>query len=296
MKGIKQILNENYALALKEDISDEKHSVLKSKLLEMSIEISQICEANNISIFLVGGSLLGAVRHNGFIPWDDDIDFGMLREDYEKFKMIFNDCLSEKYSISVPNYSSSCGNRFMKIFMKGTVLKTMDSNPNIEPEQISIDIFPYDYVPNYPINYIKGYICNIYMLIASAVTRYKYPNSAEVDCLNKSLQGKIINHLYNVIGFLFSYKEYSSWLNIVDNLIKGNKSSYITSATGRNHYIREIFKYDDFFPLTKLKFENTEFFAPRNYKKYLTKNYTSNFMELPPVECRESHFIKEIKV
>ena len=67
--------------------------------LEIAKEIDRICKKNNIKYFLIGGSLLGAIRHQGFIPWDDDLDVGMLRDDYEKFLKVAGDELQEKYKI-----------------------------------------------------------------------------------------------------------------------------------------------------------------------------------------------------
>jgi lipopolysaccharide cholinephosphotransferase len=77
---------------------DGKLDQIKALELEMMEEVKRICEKHNIKYFLVGGSLLGAVRHKGFIPWDDDLDFGMLREDYEKFRRVAPKELNPKYS------------------------------------------------------------------------------------------------------------------------------------------------------------------------------------------------------
>ena len=76
---------------------------MKQCLLEMYSDILRVCEKYNIRVMLGGGSALGAVRHGGFIPWDDDLDLIMPREDYNKFISVFDKELSDLYEITSPN-------------------------------------------------------------------------------------------------------------------------------------------------------------------------------------------------
>jgi lipopolysaccharide cholinephosphotransferase len=68
----------------------EMPSDLEETMLDMLLEVDRICQANGIPYFLIGGTLLGAVRHGGFIPWDDDVDIAMNRDDYERFCVVCN--------------------------------------------------------------------------------------------------------------------------------------------------------------------------------------------------------------
>lgn len=119
--------------------------------------------------FLLEGVCWGLFAHGGFIPWDDDVDFGMAREDYEKFISIFDQELGEHYYLRCPNSSYPNGNRFMQIFKKGTVLETAEGNTPLQPNCVLVDVFPYDAVPNNQIyQKIKGIWCNGLMVIASS--------------------------------------------------------------------------------------------------------------------------------
>ncbi len=81
---------------------DDSLKKLQKLELEMLLKIVDICEKNNITYYLFGGTLIGAVRHEGFIPWDDDIDLGMPRPDYEKFLEIAESELGENYDLLTP--------------------------------------------------------------------------------------------------------------------------------------------------------------------------------------------------
>ena len=80
-------------------ISEEELKKLQTCLYDMAVDLDERCRKHGIKLFLVGGSLLGAVRHGGFIPWDDDMDLGASREDYEKLKEIFDEEFSDSYEL-----------------------------------------------------------------------------------------------------------------------------------------------------------------------------------------------------
>ena len=123
----------------------------KVQLTELKIleKIDEICKKNNINYFLIGGTLLGAVRHKGFIPWDDDIDVGMLREDYEKFINVClkNGALGKDYYL----HCNESDNDYFIPFIKVKKNNTTFAEKNIENinthKGIFLDIFPYDNVP-----------------------------------------------------------------------------------------------------------------------------------------------------
>ena len=101
--------------------------------LEIAKEVKRICEQNNISYFMDGGTLLGAVRHKGFIPWDDDLDFGFTRDNYEKFIATAKKNLSSEFFLQTWDSDREYGYAFAKIRKKGTIYQeriAQDSNAN----------------------------------------------------------------------------------------------------------------------------------------------------------------------
>lgn len=277
-------------------ITEGELNRLKQCLYEMAVDLDTVCRNNGIHLFLVGGSLLGAVRHHGFIPWDDDMDLGLVREEYEKLKKIFDEKLGDKYELRSPNYVRANGNRFMQVYKKGTYMQRVGETNPLCPNMIYIDIFPYDYVPEHLVwRTVKGIRANVLMFIASCVMDEVYMGKEYWEFLNKSDKGKLFLKIRKITGKIFSLRSPEKWFDIVDNAIRYNKrTSLLTSATGRRHYFHEIYETIVFLPLKEIQFQNHMFYVPGKWEVYLSGNYGQDFMTPPSDDQKESHTITKV--
>ena len=129
-------------------LTDEETEAIKNVVLEAALDVIALCDENGIPYMLGGGSALGAVRHGGFIPWDDDIDLMMPRADYEAFKRVFPQALGEKYVLQAPN-TPGCeiSNTFMKIILRGTERLELQKLNAPGAHGLWLDVFPIDNAP-----------------------------------------------------------------------------------------------------------------------------------------------------
>ena len=121
---------------------------LQLTILEILKDIDSICKENNIEYYIAYGTALGAVRHGGFIPWDDDIDICMTREAYDRFLEVMPNAMPEKYDlldIKNTNKYSMC---FAKVSKKGTKFKEKVGTAEGYEQGIFVDVFPLDYAPD----------------------------------------------------------------------------------------------------------------------------------------------------
>lgn len=255
--------------------------------LEIAKEIRRVCEENDIQYFLAHGSFLGAVRHGGFIPWDDDMDMGMLRRDYEKFCRIAPSSLKPDYCLqnwyTEPNY----GLPFAKVMKRNTLYLENKKTRRLENNGIYVDIFPYDYAPEDPHvrNRLTAEMLSIYRV---KLMKSGYKPWLEDD---RIVWKKRIGYLYYQLKSLFVSQQ--SLARDYDTLaVAVHDSEVICERNGRTKldcYDRSCVE-----ELAEYTFEGEIFKGPKNYDQYLTNLY-GDYMVLPPENQRENrHQIIEI--
>lgn len=268
----------------------DKTTLRKVQLVQLEIakEIARVCNLNNINYFLIGGTLLGAVRHKGFIPWDDDLDIGMLRNDYEKFISIAPQCINEKYKVvdwkSDTNYPHPMG----KVIKKGTIYKESKRN-DLGEQGIWVDIFPYDNVENIDALVKRDFKLKMLRSLIRAKNNYQTWISQD-----GFLVGKYIKNLpFRIISVFFNRENLISKYELLSTKDNGIKTEYVFE-NGTEEYTKWVFLKEYFLNLNDIEFEDAKFTGPERFDDYLTVAY-GNYMKLPPESERENrHLIEEI--
>lgn len=257
--------------------------------LEIFEEIIRICQQNDIEYFIIGGTALGAVRHEGFIPWDDDIDIGMTREDYDKFLKKAQSELAPGYFLQNFNTDPNAPAYFSKIRKNGTIFMEY-CNRNIDMHHgIFVDIFPYDNIPD-SIKLQKKQLRKVSFLyqiyIAKSIVGTSVPQTNIKGYLGKGVR-MILHYLLKPVS--------KRWIfNLLDkevrryNDINTNELCYIPIPS-------LLMKRKELFPLSIINFEGLNVSAPRNCHSYLTSHF-GDYMQLPSPDNRVGHRPHEIKM
>lgn len=286
MRLIEILLHNGYSSY---ELTDFERKKLKKSLLDIFKDISMVCEKNELVYLLGGGSCLGAVRHKGFIPWDDDFDMMMPRKSYNKLVECLMSEFPDKYFFTGPGYSSD--GKFLKVHKKGTVFESLFDNPT---DGIKIDIFPIESIPqNRFLRNCHGMKLNFYSLVASCVKLRKNPSSADKYLMHcHGTRAKMF--MRKAIGFLFGWKSYSSWiLKFEKEASREFKSDFVSIPSGRKHYFGEIQNKNVFFPVKNGDFEGLKVPLPNDCDSYLSNLY-GDYMKIPNEEDREKHFVTKI--
>lgn len=296
MKSYKEILNSLSDDETLRQMTQEEIAELRRIFLEAFRDLSDCCERNGLTVMLIGGTALGAVRHKGFIPWDDDLDVAMPRKDFNKLKKIFDKELGDKYTLASPNYKGNALNRFPMMLVNGTRLVEAGKNPDDASSKIKIDIFIIENIPDNPIvQKVKGLWCTAMMFMSSYEDSYEKNDEYLRQYMYKSPEGKKEYDRRYRIGRFFSFRKFQDWMNIVDRSMQYRKeTSLMGIPTGRGHYFGEIRPRETFLPVSKGEFEGMTVNLPGNAHDYISNLYGADYMTLPPVEKRERHFIRDI--
>ena len=250
--------------------------------LDMLVKFAKFCQENKLHFYLCGGTLLGAIRHQGFIPWDDDIDVCMPRPDYDR---LINNCSLKLSNISL--FSSENGNLmvpFAKLKRIDTKVVSENCRSNID-DKIWIDIFPVDGLPEAVSNqkklYRKAYILRALLTLSQGQL---------LGCSSFFL--KIIKRIICPFAYLIGGKRFCLWLNSLSRKISYEKSEYVGCITWGLHGVPgEVMRRAEFEKCKTAIFCDIKFPIFSCWKEYLSGCY-GDYMLIPDEKKRQTHKIR----
>ena len=253
---------------------DDKRK-LQSIILIIANEIDRICKENDIKYFMDSGTQLGAIRHGGFIPWDDDFDIGMRRSEFERFIDICRKTLNSEQFYLETAEDVGYGFSFAKIHLNKTeIIEDFSKNAKVH-RGIFVDIFPYDNIPDFFINR-KIFLFKNHILKNMIWIKENYGDEIH----RKQFQYKVLKLLGMAVP-LAVLKQRREQLIQKYNRIE-------TRCCFTSDYPHNIFQCIWLDDIVRYPFEDTSFLGVRKYDELLQVLY-GNYMEIPPIEKRIVH-------
>ena len=262
---------------------------LQSIELEILRDFVDLCDRHNLIYFGVGGTAIGAIRHSGFIPWDDDIDIALPRDDYEKFLRYAKKEYSDKYlivnGVEYPNFPFLT----TRWTMKGTEFVEWPMKDVDCPNGIFLDIYPFDQIPDDEKKVKRQAIQSFFwskLLILRSIPDPVLPVGG--------LLAKIITFICGIIHwFLKTFKVSKKWLHKM--CLATSRQYNGKGDTKRFGFICDTTAYtsvyymDEVYPLRTIRFEDIDLNFPGQVEKSLERAF-GDFMQLPPEEKRKNHY------
>ena len=252
---------------------------LQEKCLEMAEYFVQFCKENDLLCYLCGGGAIGTLRHKGLIPWDDDLDFFMPREDYEKLVQLWPQKADSRYQLSKSNENYLDRNLFITIRdTQTTCIKPYQQDLDI-PHGLALDVLPLDYYPANELSRKKQVIAAlVYSLFCAQTIPEKH--------------GGIMKWGSQALLALVPSKKlrYKIWKKAEAEMTKYTKeeSDGITELCSGPYYMKKKYPISSFEDALWLPFEETELPIPIGYDDYL-KTAFGDYMTPPPVEKQVGH-------
>lgn len=253
-------------------------------MLSILKEVDRICRENNIDYWIGAGTLLGARRHGGFIPWDDDIDIYMERVAFNKFLKVFSNDINKKHFFLQTAFTDQYYVDFnipCKVRLNGTkIIEEIEITYSYYDERshhgLFLDVFPCDrYSEN---KFIRMFFERFLAQFINIKIKSKHSNL--------TLGKKIISKLFSL---LFSKNILLYLVSKLSSIMSKRKKKYLLGTGIETPFSTAYFKYDDIFPLREILFEGKLYKCPNKIDLYLSRMYGDDYMELPPASKRVRH-------
>lgn len=258
--------------------------------LEIAKEIKRVCIENDIDYFLDGGTLIGAIRHQGFIPWDDDLDIGMTRANYERFLELAPVCLGEGYLLQSVFTDNGYGAAFSKVQKRGTRYVEARASRAHKLSGIYVDVFPFDRCPN-DLKEREKQAKELWLLRRLLLMKAGYSPWAEENGANIR---KFFGYL--PIRFIAVLSDRRRLIEMHERVAKrwNNSQELDFCAQGILPWGSVVVPRADLLETIQAKFEDEYFSIPKGYDEYLTLTY-GDYMTPPPDDQRENrHLIIDV--
>lgn len=262
--------------------------------LEILKDFLKICEEHGLSYFGFAGTGIGALRHGGFIPWDDDIDVGLLREDFEKLVHCVEEEMGEKYVIVDAKRYPGYPLMTTRMVLRGTKFREEPLKNVKAPLGIFLDLYPYDKVSD------DAGEARRQMMDAWFWSKILILRSIPFPVLKfAGLGGKLVHGICGLTHLLLKGLRVSpSWIYErayeAQTRFRGREKTRVVGFLCSTYPQANTYRVRDIFPLQKLPFEDVTLNFPRDLEGNLTKVF-GDYRKLPPVEKRKNHYPAELE-
>ncbi len=268
--------------------NDEELRHLQLTELLIAKEVKRICEKHRIRYYMVGGTLLGSVRHGGFIPWDDDIDFAMARSDYDYFCDVCKTELHEPFVLQTwdtdENYPFSYG----KVRLKNTLIEEPFVSGILPAENgIFIDIFPYDNIPDQKLKKLI-HKAGWFFYNRALWMKKGYGRTIKEEGIKQKAKYIFASAIIRLLPYNYIKQRFNKLLRRYNN-----SETSCLAFDGVYSYEKNSIRREWMAPEKQYQFEDTEFMSFSDYDAYLCHMF-GDYMKLPPVSQRHSHDIKKV--
>lgn len=261
--------------------ADYIRELKKLQALQLIIikEVDSICRKYNINYTVTGGTMLGAVRHKGFIPWDDDLDIAIPRKEYEKFLEICKKELSTNFFLQITDTDPNYGLAYAKVQLKGTTFLEKNAEKSGAKNGIFIDVFPLDFLPKEEKEQKKLWArLKFYKTLLLCKNKYRLVGK-------KSTLKIIIYELLRVYSLFFSRRKIIDKISTTISEFNNVETDVYANLFGAYKIGKEIFAKDDLKLSKDILFEDTYLKCSNNPESFLVNLY-GDYMQLPPIEKR----------